>query len=358
LLVLLLLSARPFAAEPSPIVALSTTDQKDIANTTADVVRRFGEWFDVITQVEIDTGAVAPRWWTNSQDASLERAVTIAVARRFWSSVTRGDPAFAEGLARYSAARVINEAFEGSQVTTYRFFGGFIPHAVRAVPLSRGRRDPRPVIRRFPEFVNDARSASSSWVPTRDDADRWADTFHTLERFIGWPATQQVLNEFARRSAGSAGTPTALAQILREQRGSPVEWFDEIVGRRPRDVDFVVESFTASATTSEPAMNDVLIRARREGDALFSVPVLTQFADGTQVRERFEPGQDRLELRYRSRSAALRVAIDPDAVLLLDTDRINNVRTFERRFSAAAAQLTWSWLIWLQDVLLTCAALT
>ena len=52
--------------------------------------------------------------------------------------------------------------------------------------------------------------------------------------------------------------------------------------------------------------------------------------------------------------AAVSAEVDPDRVLLLDANRTNNSRTL-RRAPAENAATRWSltWLVWLQDQLLT-----
>ena len=346
LLVLLVLNAWPASAEPQERITAAATDAR----------RRFDEWFGP-TGLEPFTLDAKSRWWSSERDVSLERRIIISVARQFWSAIASADAAFREGLSRYTAARVINDTLDGRHLTTYRFFGGFVPYTVRSVALSRAQRDPRPLVRRFPEFVDDDRAASTSWVPKPDAADRWAEALHTLERSLGWPAMQQALSELARRHSSGNATPASFATIVGEQRGSDVVWFDAAAASSMADIDYAIEGFT-SVTDSATSSYETVIRLRREGMALFPLPVLTEFADGTQQSDVFEAIDGRADLRYHSAAPAVRVSIDPDVVLLLDTDRTNNVVSLRpRSLPPAGARLLWNWLIWLQDLLLTCAAL-
>ena len=49
--------------------------------------------------------------------------------------------------------------------------------------------------------------------------------------------------------------------------------------------------------------------------------------------------------------------VDPDRVLLLDVDYTNNSRTLAPQGRAAAAIWSMAWMVWLQDCLLSWAAL-
>ena len=53
----------------------------------------------------------------------------------------------------------------------------------------------------------------------------------------------------------------------------------------------------------------------------------------------------------------MKVAIDPDGVLLLDVNRTNNSRTLAPKSDRAATKWSAKWMIWLQDRLLSWAFL-
>ena len=95
--------------------------------------------------------------------------------------------------------------------------------------------------------------------------------------------------------------------------------------------------------------------ARRFGEALFPVDVLTTFSDGSKKTERWDGVERRMIYRYDSRVRARSVEIDPNHVLMLDVNYTNNSRTLQPR--AGEASLKWSlkWMAWLQDVLVTYA---
>ena len=62
-------------------------------------------------------------------------------------------------------------------------------------------------------------------------------------------------------------------------------------------------------------------------------------------------------LTYDKPVKAVSVQVDPERVLLLDTNYTNNSRTLEPVTDAAATKWSLRWMVWLQDLLMTCAFL-
>jgi hypothetical protein len=97
---------------------------------------------------------------------------------------------------------------------------------------------------------------------------------------------------------------------------------------------------------------------RRYGEAIFPVDVRITFADGEQVTERWAGDSRWHSFSYDGRSTPIKsVEVDPNRVLLLDVNYTNN--SWTSRPAAATAATRWSaaWMIWLEDCLLSWAAL-
>ena len=92
---------------------------------------------------------------------------------------------------------------------------------------------------------------------------------------------------------------------------------------------------------------------RRHGDGIFPVEVLTEFEDGSTKRETWDGTGRWTVFTYETDTKATRALVDPDRVLLLDTNVTNNGRTLAPMAQHAATTWTLTWLVWLQDVLLT-----
>ncbi len=54
---------------------------------------------------------------------------------------------------------------------------------------------------------------------------------------------------------------------------------------------------------------------------------------------------------------AVSAQIDPERVLLLDTNYTNNSKTLEPAADRAATKWSLRWMVWLQDLFMTCAFL-
>ncbi len=87
------------------------------------------------------------RLLTTRREFAAERALTVAIARQYalaFATAPQPDSWFAEGLAGYFATRAVHESFEGRYYLTPRYFGGYVPHSIRAIVMSPNPLDPRP----------------------------------------------------------------------------------------------------------------------------------------------------------------------------------------------------------------------
>jgi hypothetical protein len=346
--------------------------QDRIVASTQNALRLFGEWFNAypawqLTLVDVGWGRpprparepatveVASRWLAPARDVSLERSVTAAIARAYFASGSRaptGGREFGEALAHYAAARAVNELLEGHNVPTHRFFGGFVPFPVESISLTRATRDPRPLVRSYPELDELASSSAIGDI---------ADSLHTLERHIGWPAMQQALAEALADRVDEPRSLTAgdFITIVNRQRGNTIDWWMDAIAPGT--------TFDYGVTTlmSEPASAGngytTHVQVRRNGNPLprnsFPLDVVTRFGDGSAVDERWDGSAEDVGFTYHSNAPAIAAAVDPHAVLLLDSNRLNNIRVAHVPASREGWRLTLNWTAWLQQLTLTCLAL-
>lgn len=317
------------------------------------------------------TVVISTRWISIERDASTERSLIAALARQYWLGVQSPEPDygwFEEGLVLYSAARAIDEELEGRQFWAQRYFGGFIPFAIRSLPLTWPAADARPRFRHFDEV---AHPADAEWRRSHADAgspaQRAATALHSLERYLGWPALQQGLEGYRDRFRAGAGTPAGLTTVMSEQRGRDLSWFFNEAFRFPARFDYGIDAFSS---VPDGAKHRIALKLRRYGDAVFAgtveprelsaaraLAVSIRLEDGTDLREWWDGRDAVLDLEYLSASPAVQASVDPETVLLLDADKGNNTRTLRRAVHASGARQTLSWLIWLQDLVLSYAAL-
>lgn len=192
----------------------------------------------------------------------------------------------------------------------------------------------------------------------------------TLERHLGWDTLRTILATFFERGRLRHPEPAdffAVANEVARGRGhGDLDGFFDQVHRGSAVFDYGVDRFssvpvdpegwvekdgtlTFAERPDEPAAYRHEVVVRRYGDGVFPVDVLLVFADGKELRERWE-GHERWRLLVHEGSSKLaRVVVDPDEVLALDVDRTNNSRLAESAGKLAATKWASKWMLWLQD---------
>lgn len=364
--------------------AAGAAQSQRVVDTTRAALRLFGEWFgpypfDRLTVIDVPwrsplagtpypgVALVRTRWLAPVNDLALERGLIGAIARQYWT-LSRSDPmdareSLTDAVVLYAATRAIHADLEGRHFATHRFFGGFVPFVTRSIAWSPRAADPNPRLRRFPELETSA-------APDRETL-RALLAIQTLERYVGWPALQQALLAFRERALTIGSDSAGLMNLLGEQQGRDLSWFLHEAFRPDTRFDYAVSAFTSDALPGSSGFA-THVEFRRLGDAVFagtsrlrvaeldkarSLPITVTFADGTVIDEWWDGRDAELTVRYVSKSRAARAGVDPAAMLLLDADRANNTRTIDPRPDPIGARLSLHWLVWLQDLMLTCTAL-
>ena len=358
---------------------------------TESILRRFADWFGPFPHAHLTVidapsnshlaGAAFPgvvvtttRWFEPAIDRTLERSLIAAVARQYWMTAA-AEPArrwLSEGLTLYSAVRAIHEELETGHFATLRLFGGFVPLTLRAVRWSAGHTDPRPRLRHFSEVDEPAEAAWRQWsAAPASEAQRVALALHTLERYAGWPAMQQMLAALQERKRLNEISPNDLAAIMSEQRGRDVSWFFSEALRFDARFDHRITAFTSDGGGAQPGFHTHL-EVQRHGDGLFtgtsepltppfrsgrSLPVEVRFEDGTSVREWWDVRDAVFTRDFEGPSRAVGASVDPEAVLLLEHDRANNSRALDAGVNEEGVRLAARWIVWLQDLMLSCTGL-
>jgi aminopeptidase N len=177
---------------------------------------------------------------------------------------------------------------------------------------------------------------------------------HTLERALGWETMQRILSTFFERWKFRHPKPEDFFQVANEVSGRDLTPFFDQVYRGSAIFDYGVDGLSSDEVDGG-FRTDVIVR--RHGDGVFPVTLLITFADGKQRRLAWD-GVARWHketLTYAVKAVSAQV--DPDQVLLLDTNFTNNSFTTEPQAARAAAKWAAIWMVWLQDHLLTWAVL-
>jgi hypothetical protein len=342
---------------------------------TEAVLKRYGEWFgaypyghatviDPAFQSQADgmeyptffTGRA--RWLPSPTRQTPEMTVAHETGHQWWYGLVATNEFehawMDEGMTTYATARVLAEAFPDNR-WELRYFGGHVSWSFPDVPFSRLDNDRIAGYRDNAEADVPATPTFRYWPGTSSlmSYNKTALWLHTLERLVGWPVMQRIMATYFERWKFKHPGPADFFQIVNEVSGQDLTWFFDQVYRSSNTFDYGVQDLS-SERRDEGTYRTVVV-ARRYGEATFPVDVVTTFADGHQITERWD-GLDRRALYVYERAArASRVQIDPQRVLLLDTAYTNNSRTLARRDRPASLRWAATWMVWLQDLMVTYA---
>jgi aminopeptidase N len=348
-------------------------------DATRETLSHYGEWFGAypyghITIVdpayqsdadgmEYPTLFTAGTRWLVARGGLTPESVTVHEAGHQWWYGMVGSNEFEnawmdEGFNTFSTARVEGVAFMPSYLAV-RYFGGLVPYAFRDISLSREIDRNRMGLYRGAPKSDLPASPSYTYFPSRlsRNAISYAKTalwLNTLERRLGWETLRAIMARYFARSQFTHPEPREFFATASEVAGHDLGWFFDEVYRSSNVFDYGVQDL--SSTSQDGAFHTSVV-VRRYGEAVFPVDVRTAFANGEQVDEHWD-GRDRWKVySYDRPIRAVSARLDPDYVLLLDLNRTNNSRTLAPRGSEAANKWSLKWMVWLQDLILTWAAL-
>ena len=358
---------------------------------TRAALKYYGEWFGAYPYDHVTV--VDPAWqsgtggmeyptfftggtrWLAPADVSQPENVTIHEAgHQFWYGAV-GNNEFEhawldEGLNTFSTARVLDEWLE-PHYRSIRFFGGFVPWTLRDIPWSRvidgdrvtgyrrdARQDPQstPTFRYWP-----GTAVSISY-------DKTALWLHTLERYLGWETLRRGMAAFYEQWRFAHPSPDDFFRTISTASGEDLDWFfdqahrgtsvfdygiAELTSRRTSDRGFFGEDGPEFSDDTHDTTFETTVVVRRYGDGTFPVEIVTEFSDGSEEREDWDGIGRWTAFTYQHDVRASRAFVDPDRLLLLETDVTNNSRTLTPAAHEAATKWSLTWVVWLQDLLLT-----
>lgn len=347
-------------------------EQRHFAATAA-ALKYYGEWFGpypygYITVIdpayqsgsagmEYPTLFTAGTRWIAPDRVSSPESVTIHEAGHqfFYGIVATNEFESAwmdEGLNQFADARAL-EAGGFPDYLSRRYFGGFVPWVFDDIRLSRATEgNGLAGYRLSPEGDVPATHTFRYWpgTATRITYFKTALWLHTLERHLGWPVLQRIMATYFDRWKFRHPRPDDFFQIANEISGQDLSWFFNEVFRSSNTFDYAVQEL-ASLAAGKNQRTSVVVQ--RLGEAVFPVDVLTTFADGSTTTERWDGRARRQIYVYDRPTAAVSAQVDPKHVLLLDVNRTNNSRATRPRADEASLKWALTWMVWLQDLMLT-----
>ena len=334
---------------------------------TRTTLKYYGEWYGAypyghITIIdpayqsgaggmEYPTLFTAGSRWLAPRRVTTPEGVTVHEAgHQFWYGIVGNnefeDAWMDEGFNTFSTARAIAQVYDPNYMAL-RYFGGFVPWVFTDLPQSREIDG-----NRLTGYRRDARSDAQStpsfrYFPSTGGSITYNKTalwLNTLERWIGWPSLQRVMATHFDRWKFKHPKPADFFAVANEVSGRDLTGFFDQVYRSSNVFDYGVQDVKGSTAI-----------VRRYGEAIFPVEIQVTLAGGDRVVERWD-GRDRWKA-YSYDSPIDAVQVDPQRVLLLDVNYTNNSWTREPATGKAATRWAAQWLIWLEDCLLSWAAL-
>jgi hypothetical protein len=346
-------------------------------DATRTTLKYYGEWYGAypyghITIIdpayqsgaggmEYPTLFTAGTRWLAPEHVTTPEGVTIHEAgHQFWHGIVATNEFehawMDEGFNTFSTARAVAQVYDPN-VLALRYFGGFVPWVFSDIALRRETEG-----NRLAGYRRDAASDAQStptyrYFPATGGSITYNKTalwLNTMERWLGWPVLQRILAAHFDAGRFKHPKPDDFFAIVNGVAGQDLGWFFDQVYRSSNRFDYGVQDLT-SARDGDQYRTNVIVR--RYGEALFPVDVLVTFANGERITEHWD-GKDRWKLyAYDRLTSAVSAQVDPNRVLLLDVNYTNNSKTLEPKTQAAATKWSLTWMIWLQDCLLSWAAL-
>jgi hypothetical protein len=300
------------------------------------------------------------RWIAPARVTTPEGVTVHEAGHQFWYGIVGNnefeDAWMDEGFNTFSTARAVAQVYDPNYLSV-RYFGGFVPWVFRDAIISRETDG-----NRLSGYRRDAESDAQStptfrYFPSTGGSITYNKTalwLNTLERWMGWPTLQRIMATHFARSKFAHPRPDDFFRTASEIAGRDLTGFFDQVYRSSNVFDYGVQDLRS---TREQDRYRTTVVVRRYGEAVFPVDVVVSFRNGEQIAERWD-GVDRWKAyTYERPSQAVSAVVDPNRVLLLDVNATNNSRTLSPQGPRAATKWAATWMVWLQDCLLTWAAL-
>ena len=358
-------------------------------DAAAATLRYYGEWFGPYPYGNltiVDPGfqsasggmeyptlfTAGTRWIAPRREIDVEEVTIHEAGHQWWYGLV-GSNEFEhawmdEGINQFSEARTDEVAFGSRNYLSRRYFGGVIPWVFNDIRVKRDWDEGLAGYRAQAESDAEATPSFRYWPSTGGNITyfKTALWLHTLENWLGWPTLQRAMSTYFDRWKFRHPQPADFFQAVSEAAGRDMTPFFDEVYRGSNTFDYGVQQFTSEPVSPKPSGEGgpagkdkfrTTVVARRFGESVFPVDVVTTFNDGSKKSERWDGVERRIIYRYDSTVRARSVAVDPNHVLMLDANYTNNSRTLDSR--AGDASLKWSlkWMAWLQDLLVTYASL-
>jgi hypothetical protein len=313
------------------------------------------EWLGPHPSAVISTIAIDPPVWQGRGAMMIERQAAQAVIRSWWPTdlADRQADAMLDGFAWYLQGQVIERLFDLRYLRT--------AHSVAVVPVFGGAAYwSVPTLRL-------SRWSAGILRHDRSVAARYAAMFATLERWSGAPALQAAMFEVAQLPAGrlSAGE---IGQTISAATGLELSWLFTIAGDPAATVDYAVTGMrSADATSCAPPCFETVVTVAHAGSAQFTgtsrapvgefdggaIELRVAFENAAHAAAQWDGRAESKTFRFVGPSRAIGAELDPERLVVLDENYLNNAIVEPRRTNAPVRKWMARWLVWAQNALMS-----
>lgn len=300
----------------------------------AVAAQRYDVWLGAAPAADSAAIQITSPWWASPLSMEVESQVAFELARRRLSPIASG--ALVDGLAWHLQSRVVEELFDyaahqpGHHAEELRLFGGCVRWGIPLLVLPRDARDDRP-----PMAIG-----------------RAADAVATLEGVVGWPALAGALRVIASDQRPTLNRD-AVKAVMESALGVPLDWFIEAL-----DPDFTV-NYSLRSVAIRPEQCDgvpcfeTAVTVARQGPALLAVPIAIEFGAERRSTITWSGAEGEKVFTFRSGLAPTAVTLDPERRMRLDSNRLDQRWVAGPASPARPVKMLASWMIWLQNAVLT-----
>src|SRR5262245_16846947 len=349
-------------------------------DATRVTLKYYGEWFGAypyghITIVDpaFQSGAggmeyptlftAGTRWLAPERVITPEGVTVHEAGHQFWYGIVGNnefeDAWMDEGFNTFSTARAIAQVYEPNFLAL-RYFGGFVPWVIGDIALTRETDGNRLTGYRHDAESDTPSTPSFRYFPSTGGSITYNKTalwLNTLERWRGWPTLQRIMATHFARWQFKHPKPEDFFRIASEVAGQDLTPFFDEVYRSSNVFDYGIAELKS---VRDGDLYHTTVVVRRYGEARWPdfIRVRIDFKDH-QVAElqRWEDADRWKAYVYDGPAPAISAQVDPNRVLLLDTNYTNNSKSLAPQGGAAATKWASQWVVWLQDCLLSWAAL-
>lgn len=180
-----------------------------------------------------------------------------------------------------------------------------------------------------------------------------ATVLTTLERYLGWDTMHRILRTYYDRWRFRHPTTRDFIAVAEEVAGRDLDWFFDQFVYGSATVDYEVESI-ANPSSSDTTGAQARVTVRRRSDGYFPQVLRVRFDDGTTEDVAWD-GRDAWK-RFTFDRRVAEAYLDPEHVVWLDLDRLNN-RRLARADATLARKVQLKFTVWIQQLFYLVTAL-